>query len=68
MTQTTLPITPGQKLQLKNSPAEIVEFTGKVIPAGKNTFVEVMFPNGVKRKMLFDMVLPLDENSQDPLE
>lgn len=68
MTQTTLPITPGQKLQLKNSPAEIVEFTGKVIPVGKNTFVEVMYPNGVKRKMLFDMVLPLDENSQDPLE
>lgn len=65
--QTSLPFHPGQKLQLKNNPSEVVEFTGNIIPLGKNTFIEVRTLTGLLKKMLADVVLPLDEHGDDPM-
>ncbi len=66
--QTSCPFHPGQKLQLKNNPMEVVEFTGKSFTMGKNTYIEVRTLTGVLKKMLADVVLPVDELSDDPME
>lgn len=65
--QTQLPIFPWQKLQLKNNPTEYVEFTGESKISGKNIYIRVRYPNGNTKLILFDQVIPIDENSQNPL-
>lgn len=64
----TVPFVSGQKLQLKNSPSEYVEFTGEAFQQGKNIFIRVCYPNGMKRLVLADTVMPIEENGQDALE
>ncbi len=63
----TLPFLPGQTLQLKNSPADYVVFTGESVFIGKNIFITVRYPNGIQKKILSTSVLPIDGASQDPL-
>ena len=67
-TSNFVPFLPGQRLQLKNRPSEYVEFTGNVKQEGKNTFIWVRSVNGMKKLVLLDSVIPIDENSDDALE
>lgn len=66
--QPTLPISPGQKLQLKNSPTDYVEFTGEINSSGKNIFIKVRYPNGSVKMLPYSQVLPIEEGSQNALE
>lgn len=63
-----LSISHGQKLQLKHNPTEYVEFIGEIKKFGKNIFIKVRYPNGSVKLILYDQVLPIEENSQNALE
>ena len=58
----------GQKLQLKNSPSELVEFTGKLKKMGRNTYIGIRYPNGTVKTVLLESVLPVEQDSQNAFD
>ena len=58
----------GQKLQLKNSPSELVEFTGKLKKMGRNTYIGIRYPNGTAKTVLLESVLPVEQDSQNAFD
>lgn len=66
MLNSTCPFQPGQKLRLKASPGELVEFVTHGNTAGKHVFIQVRHANGKITKTLATNVEAVETIDQDP--